>query len=343
MKNKMILRKILIGTAAFILFLPVRPSLAVIFSGTSFNLDFTKRAELSKKANWGSESKSVSLSQDGLTLQAPQNTSADVWVQVTEPIAVGFSWRTVSSVNIEAEVAPPGKFVFRSDTIQFPSGTLYGRYSADALHWSDWQYIKMDQPKDQNEPKQKYSGTLGVPAFQRQKYGELLMQYQKMDVPWKNDEEAAVEWIVKNDPNFFENSAPFVGYVQFRFEISLKGGQYIKTINFDIKYSVGGLFTLPKGQKLESIKLNTPWRYKAPSLPEIGTIQSRTRSIEAAIEAYYLNCGVYPKTLDDLLVCPAGLEDKWAGPYIKQSQLYDANGKMYFYTSDGKIIENAKQ
>jgi hypothetical protein len=323
MQNKMNLWKMRAGIAAIVLILFVCPSSAVIFTGTKFTLDFTKPAELNKKASWGTESKNVSFSEEGLTLKAQENASADVWIQVTEPIALGLSWRTVWSVNIEAEVAG-----------QNTGGTLYSRYSADALHWSDWQNIKINQPQDPNNAQQQYSGTLAVPARQRQKYVELLMKYQKMDVPWKIDEEAAVEWIVKNDPNYFKNPSPFIGYLQFLFEISLKAGQYIKTINFDIQYSVGGLFTLPKGKKLESINWDTPWRYKAPSVSQEKNAQ--IMSIQAAIDAFYLNCGVYPKSLDDLLSCPAGLEGKWAGPYLKQSQLIEP------WTSNEKVMEKAK-
>jgi hypothetical protein len=334
MKTKMNLWGIGVCAAAIVLFLLACPASAQMKSDTVFTLDFTKPAELSKKANWGTESKNVTVSQGGLTLQTPENTSSDVWVQVTEPIAVGFSWRTVSSVNIEAEVAPPGRFVFQGNSIAYPEGSLYARYSADALHWSNWQYIQK-KPLDPNKPQQKYSGTLSIPARQRQKYNELLAKYQKMDVPWVNDEEAAVEWIVKNDPKFFESSAPFIGYVQFLFEISLKGGQNIKTINFDIYYAAGGLNVGPKdpnGYKGRDV----PWRYKAPSISKTENIK-HADALQSAIDAYYLNCGVYPKNLDELLVCPAGFEDRWAGPYIKESQLYDSQGKRYIYMP-GKLI-----
>jgi general secretion pathway protein G len=53
--------------------------------------------------------------------------------------------------------------------------------------------------------------------------------------------------------------------------------------------------------------------------------------IEAAINAYHLNTGQYPKTLDDLIKCPAGLEAKWAGPYLKEKQLFDPWGFEYMY------------
>jgi Tol biopolymer transport system component len=59
--------------------------------------------------------------------------------------------------------------------------------------------------------------------------------------------------------------------------------------------------------------------------------EGRPGLIESAIEAFYNNCGVYPGTLDDLLTCPKGYEDKWAGPYLQPSSLKDPWGNKYIY------------
>jgi hypothetical protein len=100
---------------------------------------------------------------------------------VTKPVGVGLSWRPARSVNIEVEINPPGEFVFKGNSITCPSCSLYACYSADALHWSNWQVLKKDIPKDQNESKQKYSGTISVTQTQSQEYNELRMQYQKKE------------------------------------------------------------------------------------------------------------------------------------------------------------------
>jgi general secretion pathway protein G len=70
----------------------------------------------------------------------------------------------------------------------------------------------------------------------------------------------------------------------------------------------------------------SPWDLAKPKM----------KPIESAIYAYQLNTGLYPKTLNDLLTCPLGLEDKWAGPYLKEKQLYDPWGNMYIYDPNGK-------
>ncbi len=275
MKTKMNLWGILAGAAAIVLFLLACPASAQMLSTSKFSLDLTKPQELNKKAKWGTPSPSIQLTKEGLVNQASENITSDFWIEITEPIAVGWSWRTVPFVNIVTELV---------------TGSLYARYSADALHWSNWQYIQMDRPKDLNQPESKYSGMLSVPKRQQQQYQDLLMKYQRLDVPWASDEEAAVEWIVKNDPNFFNNPAPFIGYVQFLFEGRLKGGQCIKTINFNIICSASGESTIPKDgdRNTQRIRSEIPWRFKASSIiPEIGTVQFRIRPIQSAIDAYY--------------------------------------------------------
>ena len=55
--------------------------------------------------------------------------------------------------------------------------------------------------------------------------------------------------------------------------------------------------------------------------------------IESAIDAYLLNTGEYPATLDDLVTDP-GLPG-WAGPYLKASQLLDPWNRPFDYVPGG--------
>lgn len=59
--------------------------------------------------------------------------------------------------------------------------------------------------------------------------------------------------------------------------------------------------------------------------------------IEGAIERFALHCGMYPEDLESLLTAPAGLEDKWVGPYLKPSQLLDPWDNPYIYVPEGEI------
>jgi general secretion pathway protein G len=62
--------------------------------------------------------------------------------------------------------------------------------------------------------------------------------------------------------------------------------------------------------------------------------------IEGAIERFSLDCGQYPDDsmgLDALLTPPAGLEERWNGPYLKASQLMDPWDNPYIYVAEGEI------
>jgi general secretion pathway protein G len=62
--------------------------------------------------------------------------------------------------------------------------------------------------------------------------------------------------------------------------------------------------------------------------------------IESALERFGLDCGQYPDDsmgLEALLIAPAGLEEKWTGPYLKPSQLLDPWENPYIYVAEGEI------
>lgn len=62
--------------------------------------------------------------------------------------------------------------------------------------------------------------------------------------------------------------------------------------------------------------------------------------IEDSLARFQYDCGRFPDEseggLEALLVAPPDLEEKWNGPYLKQSQLLDPWGNMYIYVSQGE-------
>ena len=62
--------------------------------------------------------------------------------------------------------------------------------------------------------------------------------------------------------------------------------------------------------------------------------------IESAIGRFYLDCGQYPdesQGLSELLEMPADLEEKWRGPYLKESELFDPWDNPYIYIEEGIV------
>ena len=78
-----------------------------------------------------------------------------------------------------------------------------------------------------------------------------------------SDEEALVQWILREEPQFFSKSIPFVGYVQFLYEISLPANQRITDFHVSAGFVLSGLHQPPKDENAYKERDNTPWRFKA--------------------------------------------------------------------------------
>jgi len=240
-------------------------------------LDFTKPQEIAKKARWSDPQyvkategglALIMAKEDGVTTDQLGKVSRDIWIETIDPIAVGWSWRPVYAVHIGAEKIPAGKFHFIGSTTVFPSGQMYARYSPDAVHWSTWQALLVKPPDAKAPPeakaaaKQVFEGELRVPSSERQRYSDVLWEYAKLDVPWKSDEEAAVKWILEREPGFFEKNLPFIGYVQFHYEASLRGDERLKGLQIRMSYSAGGMASVPKDENVRTSHTGE-WRFRA--------------------------------------------------------------------------------
>jgi general secretion pathway protein G len=68
--------------------------------------------------------------------------------------------------------------------------------------------------------------------------------------------------------------------------------------------------------------------------------RTKMANIESAIITFQLDCGRYPDEslgLEELIVRPADLEEKWKGPYLKPSELLDTWENPYIYVEEGEI------
>jgi hypothetical protein len=63
--------------------------------------------------------------------------------------------------------------------------------------------------------------------------------------------------------------------------------------------------------------------------PRSQSVKYQMELVRSAISAYIINTGKLPRTLEDLIYCPEGLEESWKGPYLKLSQLFDPWDNMY--------------
>lgn len=240
------------------------PAQGSILGNDQLSIDFTKQEDATTKAEWSRPDKLAITAQGlGWDAQAAEFIS-DGWIQ-TKPLAVGLSWRTASSVSMRVTIEPtPKPILLNSGQSSTPYvGQVYARFSPDSKHWSTWQAMNSTHPIPKEATGRLFTGTLSVPERERHEYSDLMEAYSKLDVPWTDDEEAIVKWILARDAKFFERALPFIGYVEFLFEAPFYGGQRVTALKADVSYGISGLHRSAKDPNAARSR-DIPWRFKAP-------------------------------------------------------------------------------
>ena len=245
------------------LFLIIPKIYSSIIGFEELKIDFTDKNDAIAKATW-SEPDKIDVTQKGLGWDGVHNVSRDSWIQ-SMPLAVGISWRPAQSINVTVEITPEIKsFTLPNGQISTPYiGNMFVRYSPDEKHWSSWQALDYLKPQGQAVKKRKFATFVNIPQRERTEYIDYMKKYWKLDVPWSSDEEALVEWILSQDPEFFDKRIPFVGYLQFLYETSLPGGQRITEFHATAGFGISGLHHPPKDENAYKDRDSIPWSFKA--------------------------------------------------------------------------------
>jgi general secretion pathway protein G len=84
-----------------------------------------------------------------------------------------------------------------------------------------------------------------------------------------------------------------------------------------------------------------PRMFKGLGKAQADIAKAKMTIIEDSLARFQYDCGRLPDEseggLEALLVAPADLEEKWNGPYLKQSQLLDPWGNLYIYIREGTV------
>lgn len=234
-------------------------------------IDFTNNTDAQAKATW-SNPEELEVTEDGLGWDGQVTSSRSIWIR-TIPFAIGFSWYPPINSSITLRMQPEiYEHILNGKKHTSYPGNLYVRYSPDLLHWSTWQAVQCKQQNINGVTKsdgRNFTGYISIPICERQQYQELLFEYEKLDVPWKSDEDAAVRWIVENDPDFFAKQLPFIGYVEFLYENDFRGGERITKFEAELCYSTGGPIHFPEdGKKIPEYKgpETETWSFKAKEI-----------------------------------------------------------------------------
>lgn len=241
---------------------------AAIQSVDHQSIDLTDSADANKKATW-SEPDKIEITEDGLGRDGSANGSRDGWIQ-TKPIAVGYSFRPPSGVMMNVHIKPDGVPVTTADGRTYTpyAGNIFVRYSPDMKNWSTWQVLNTpwhNRTGDEPVTELRYTGSVTIPQCEQTAYREYLKEYAQLDVPWVDDEDAAVRWIIEKQPDFFERHLPLIGYVQVRHELSFRAGERIKSIDIQIGWAIGGRIR-PRRNQNDPPPMDPKWHFKADVL-----------------------------------------------------------------------------
>ena len=236
-------------------------SSAQILGSVNLAIDFTKPDDATKKATWSDPAK-LTITDKGLGWDGEENALREGWIQ-TQPLAVGLSWRPAQSVSISVVISPAPKVITLPNGQQsMPgAGAVFVRHSPDGKHWASWQLL--NNAVDNKPAVRSFSGRVAIPRRDRAEYERLYEKYHQLDVPWKSDEEALARWIVKQQPDFFRDHRPFIGYVQFLFEESFWGGRRITRFEARASYGLNGMHVEPRDKGTDRDR-DMPWRFQAP-------------------------------------------------------------------------------
>lgn len=199
-----------------------RASMADVGGCVRYEVDLSNPTEAKEKATWPD----------------PGKGSIAGWIQ-TKPIALDSAWRPPSGVfvRVVAQPSPPGP---QAGHVSEPLVDVYVRYSPDLKHWSSWQMLQRSdlQPGDEKGSRC-YSTTVQVPYRERAEYERLVFEHTQQAN--KTDEAAALQWILKRDPDFLAKQTPFIAYAEFLLETPFDQGHPIRSLKAEISYTVGGL------------------------------------------------------------------------------------------------------
>lgn len=235
---------------------------ATILDFRSLDIDFTDPVAASGLCAW-SDRGIITSTSEGLGWDGDPASLRDGWV-LTEPLALGLSWRAPTSVSVRVTMLPGVETILldNGQTTTPYQGDVYIRYSSDLRNWSTWQSLQPMNADSSTAGERHYQGTISVPYLVREPYNSLLAEYALMDVPWRSDEEAACRWIESENPGFFDDCIPFMGYIEFLWEGSFHGGRRLTSFTAEITYAMSGLHYAPEDESVYASRDSMSWSFR---------------------------------------------------------------------------------
>ena len=107
-----------------------------------------------------------------------------------------------------------------------------------------------------------YDIELSVPNIDMKEYQKYYNEFQKLDVPWVDNQDALARWIIKKDPNFFAKHIPFIGWIEILYEdSSITESPRLKKVNITLAAGISGMATPPKDPKNKNYISQSSWKF----------------------------------------------------------------------------------
>ena len=247
--------------ALILVFLHTARLNATILHSNEIKIDFTN-TNAASHASWSPE-EGAGITSEGLGWDpSPDGREVTGCSILTHPIGIAFFWRPTTSARVKVEIQPgPGFRTWEGEKYWQTAGRMFIRHSPDLVHWSSWQELQSGSMSNRV-----FEGTIGVPEREQIVYETLRLKYQRSHMARGSNEEAAVRWIVQNDPEFFAKHLPFIGHVQLLFEGRFEAGHRFKSLDASFSYSVGGVHTEPaepkEREEFRKQMMTVPWRFE---------------------------------------------------------------------------------
>lgn len=224
--------------AGLICILSTAAAAAGMFGSDQQVIDFTQPEQAAKLATW-SDPKHLGCTKAGFGWDGEKRQVRDASIE-TEPLPIGTRWNPTRNAGIRITVQTNYPQVIHPapKATTYSSPSIYVRFSADRVHWSDWQPTELSEhPRIPGTTL--YTARVGVTRRGSESYdSKRRAWFQRDDIKSANDEDEFCRWLVKQEPNYFAKERPFVGYVQFLLEASFAGSQRLTRFDADVQWNV---------------------------------------------------------------------------------------------------------
>ncbi len=238
---------------------------AAIKSYTDLAIDFTDAEDAADKATWSVPDK-LEITELGLGWDGKKTASFQGWIE-TKPLALGFAHRPVQAASLRVVISPtPTSFKLPNGQKSTPYvGQVFVRHSPDRKHWSSWHSLDRHKPNDHHPGLRSFAGKVSIPQRSRTEYEKYYYAFrEREDVTWQDDEEEIAHTILKEQPHFFRDHKPFIGYVQFLFEGPFHGTQRIQEVKIIATWVVSGMHKQLPPDNRDTFD-RAPWKFVAPN------------------------------------------------------------------------------